>query len=388
MTRSSGGKTVLVLGGGVGGVVTAVELRRKLGRRHRVVLIDREANHVFSPSFLWLMTGRREAEKISRPLERLERRGIEVVRGEIEAIEPADRRVVVAGRVLEGDYLVVALGADLAPEAIPGLPEAGHDLYALSGAEGLRDAFADFGAGRLTLMTAAPAYKCPAAPYEAVMLLEAECRKRGIRDHVQVDLYAAEPGPMGVAGPEVSAAVRGLVEGRGIGFHPEHQVTEVDPVAHRISFANGAHADYDLLAYVPPHRAPKVVAAAGMTGADGWVPVDRHTLETSFPGVFAIGDVTTIPLLLGKPLPKAGVFADGQARVVAQNIAHALEGRGHPARFDGHGACFIETGDGKAGFGSGDFYAEPTPRIRLSGPGRLRHLAKVLFEKRWLGRWF
>jgi sulfide:quinone oxidoreductase len=372
----------------VGGVVTAVELRRKLGRRHRVVLIDREANHVFSPSFLWLMTGRREAEKISRPLERLEGKGIEVLRGEIEAIEPAGRRVVVDGRTLEGDYLVISLGADLAPEAIPGLPEAGHDLYALSGAQGLRDAFAGFGAGRLAVLTAAPAYKCPAAPYEAVMLLEAECRKRGIRDQVQVDLFAAEPGPMGVAGPEVSAAVRRMVEGRGIGFHPEHQVTEVDPVAHRISFANGAHADYDLLAYVPPHHAPKVVAAAGMTGADGWVPVDRHTLETSFPGVFAIGDVTTIPLLLGKPLPKAGVFADGQARVVAQNIAHALEGRGHSARFDGHGACFIETGDGRAGYGSGDFYAEPAPRIALHEPSRLRHLGKVLFEKRWLSRWF
>jgi sulfide:quinone oxidoreductase len=334
------------------------------------------------------MTGRREAEKISRPLERLERRGIEVVRGEIEAIEPADRRVVVAGRALEGDYLVVALGADLAPELIPGLPEAGHDLYALTGAVSLRDAFAEFSGGRLAVMTAAPAYKCPAAPYEAVMLLEAECRRRGIRDRVQVDLYAAEPGPMGVAGPEVSAAVRGLVEGKGIGFHPEHQVTEVDPVARRISFANGARAEYDLLAYVPPHRAPKVVAAAGMTNAEGWVPVDRHTLETSFPGVFAIGDVTTIPLQLGKPLPKAGVFAHGQADVVAKNIANALEGRGRAVRFDGHGACFIETGDGRAGYGSGDFYAEPTPRIALHEPSRLRHLGKVLFEKRWLSRWF
>jgi len=381
-------RTLLVLGGGVGGLVSAVELRRRLGPRHRVVLIDREADHVFSPSLLWLMTGRREAAKISRPLERLQRKGIEVLRGEIEAIEPHDRRVIVDGRTFEGDYVVVSLGADLAPGSIPGLTEAGHDLYALSGAEGLRDAFAKFGSGRLVVLTAAPAYKCPAAPYEAVMLLEAECRKRGIRDRVHVDLFAAEPGPMGVAGPQVSAAVRAMVEGKGIGFHPEHQVTAVDPVARRISFANGAHAEYDLLAYVPPHRAPRVVAAADMTGADGWVPVDRHTLETSFPGVFAIGDVTAIPLALGKPLPKAGVFAHGQAGTVARNIALAIEGKGRPARFDGHGGCFIETGDGKAGFGSGDFYAEPTPRIALHAPGRLWHVGKVLFEKRWLWRWF
>lgn len=382
------GQTILVLGGGVGGVVTAVELRKKLPKEHRVVLVEREEQHLFAPSLLWLMTGDRKAEKISRPIARLEKKGVELVRGEIEHIDPEARRIAVDGKEIQGDHLVIALGAELAPETIPGLTESGYSFYDLAGAEGLRDALRDFRAGRLVVLTAAPAYKCPAAPYEAAMLLEHDCRKRKVRDAVQIDLYAAEPGPMGVAGPDVSKTVRQMVEGKGIGYHPEHQVTQVDPIGRRISFTNGAQADFDLLAYVPPHRAPQVVREAGLLGQSGWIGVDRHTLQTSFDGVYAIGDVVGIPLSMGKPLPKAGVFAHGEAEVVAQNIAHAITGKGTSQTFDGHGGCFIEAGGGKAGFGRGNFYAEPTPQVNLHDVGRRWHAGKVLFEKDWLRRWF
>jgi len=385
---NSSSQTILVLGGGVGGLVAAVELRKKLPQQHRIVLVDREDRHLFAPSLLWLMTGLRRADKISRPLERLKRKGIEVVRGEIERIDPTRRQVAVSGMTLGGDYLIVSLGAELGAESIPGLAEAGHDLYSLSGAESLRDALETFRSGRLVVLTAAPAYKCPAAPYEAAMLLAYDCRKRKVRDTVQIDLYAAEPGPMGVAGPEVSAGVRQMVEQKGIGYHPEHQVIEVDPKARQLSFANGASAEFDLLAYVPPHRAPQVVRDAELVGESGWVPVDRHTLETRFERVYAIGDVTGIPLKLGKPLPKAGVFAHGEAEVVARNIVRAITGKGKPATFDGYGECFIETGDGKAGFGRGNFYAEPLPDVKLKNVGRRWHWGKVLFEKRWLRQWF
>jgi sulfide:quinone oxidoreductase len=382
------GQTVLILGGGVGGLVAANELRKALPREHRVVLVERETSFVFAPSFLWLMTGDRAAEKISRPLARLQRRGIEVIHGEIERIDPQKREAIVDGKSLTGDHLVIALGAELAPETIPGLARAGHNFYTLAGTEALRDAFARFSGGRLLLLTAAPAYKCPAAPYEAAMLLEYACRKRKLREKTQIDLYAAEPGPMGVAGPEVSKAVRQMVEVKGVAYHPEHQVKEVDPAARRLSFTNGAEASFDLLAYVPPHRAPKVVREAGLTGESGWVPVDRHTLETKHPRVYALGDVVGIPLALGKPLPKAGVFAHGEAEVVAKNIARAITGKGKQASFDGEGECFIETGDGKAGFGKGNFYAEPVPQVKLHPPGLRWHAAKVLFEKDWLRRWF
>lgn len=377
-------KTVVVLGGGVGGVVTARELRRRLPRQHRVVLVDRERDHLFAPSLLWLMVGLRRPDAIRRPLSRLERKGIDVRLGEVEKIDAEARRVTIAGEVISADYMVVSLGAELAPETVPGLQEAGHNFYTLPGAESLRDALSSLQRGRVVILTAAPAYKCPAAPYEAALLIDHYLRERRRRDAVTVEVYAAEPGPMGVAGPDVSAGVKQMLESKGIPYHPEHQIKSVDPAAKRLDFANGASAGFDLLAYVPPHRAPRVVRESGLVGESGWISVDRHTLETRFPGVYAIGDVVSIPLKLGKPLPKAGVFAHGEAEVVAKNIAAVISGRAAGERFNGYGECFIEVGGGKAGFGAGDFFAEPKPVVKLRAPGWRWHLGKVLFEKSWL----
>jgi sulfide:quinone oxidoreductase len=383
------GKTVLVLGGGIGGTVAATRLRRMLSREHRVVLVERETLHVFSPSFLWLMIGDRSAERIGRPMAALAKRGIELVQGPIERIDPAARSIRVGGKELTGDYLVIALGADLAPEAVPGLREAGHNFYSLSGAESLRDERLKLQSGRIVVLVSAVPFKCPGAPNEAAMLLEYDRRRRGIGNRVKVDLYTAEPGPMPVAGPEVSSALRRMIEAKGIGYHPNHATTSVDPAQRRISFANGSTADFDLLAYIPPHRAPQVVRDAGLCGESGWVPVDRGTLETKFPGVFAIGDVTGIMLTsIGKPLPKAGVFAHNEAEVVAHNIVRAITGKGEQQRFTGDGECFIETGDGRAAFGSGNFYADPAPAIRLKDPSMMLHLGKVIYEKFWLYRRF
>ena len=333
------GQTVLILGGGVGGLVAATRLRKLLPKEHHVILVEREPSFVFAPSFLWLMTGGRTAGQISRPLSRIEKRGIEVVRGEVESINPAKRAAVVGGRLLRGDHLILALGAELAPESVPGLAQSGHNFYTLAGAESFRDAFAQFTGGRLVVLTAAPAYKCPAAPYEAAMLLEYACRKRKIRDKTKIDLYAAEPGPMGVAGPEVSRAVRAMVESKGISYHPEHQVQAADADPLRLRFANGVEVAFDLLAYVPPHRAPRVVREANLVVEFGWIAVDRHTLASNHAQVWAIGDVAGIPLKLGKPLPKAGVFAQEEAEVVAKNIVRAITGKGKPASFDGEGEC-------------------------------------------------
>jgi sulfide:quinone oxidoreductase len=385
MTR---GKTVLILGGGIGGSVAARRLRQMLPSEHRIVLVEREAAHVFAPSFLWLMVGARSARQISRPMTALADRGIELVHGTIEHIDPAKRAVRVGGRELAGDYLVIALGAELAPEAIPGLKQAGHDFYSLSGAESLREARLEVRSGRIVVLVSSMPFKCPGAPNEAAMLLEHDCRKRGVREQIKLDLYTAEPGPMPVAGPVVSNALRQMIEAKGIGYHPNHAVTSVDPAGRRISFANGATADFDLLAYVPPHRAPQVVREAGMCSESGWVPVDRGTMETKFPGVFAIGDVTGIMLTsIGKPLPKAGVFAHNEGEVVAHNIVRAITGKGEEKRFTGDGECFLETGGGRAAFGSGNFYADPAPQIRLKQPSVLLHLGKVAYEKFWLYRW-
>jgi sulfide:quinone oxidoreductase len=381
------GKTALILGGGVGGLVAADRLRRALPRSHRVILIERERQHLFQPSLLWVAVGDRQPEQIQRPLNRLARKGVELVTATVEAIDPSRRVVTAGGREHSGDAVIVALGAELAPESIPGLAGGGHNLYALSGATAILGALKRLRGGRVAVLTAAPAYKCPAAPYEAAMLVEAWLRSHGQRASTELDFYAAEPGPMGVAGPAVSAAVRQMVESRGIRYHPEHQLVNVDPGARTLAFANGTTAGYDLLIYVPPHQAPAVVRRSGLAPEGGWVEVDRGTFETTVPGVYAIGDVTTVPLAMGKPLPKAGVFAHGQAEVVAQNIAALWTGAGTRQTFDGHGECFVETGNGRAGFGAGNFYAEPLPQIALKGPNRFWHWGKVLFEWKWLRGW-
>jgi sulfide:quinone oxidoreductase len=187
---------------------------------------------------------------------------------------------------------------------------------------------------------------------------------------------------MGVAGPEVSAAVRGMVVQKRIAYRPEHQVARAEP--QRLHFTDGQTLDFDLLVYVPPLRPPPALAASGLADASGWVRVDRSTLATSFPDVYAVGDVTLIPLAMGKPLPRAGVFAHAQAEVVAENIARIIAREQPSARFDGHGSCFIETGRGKAGYGAGNFYAEPRPQVRVRRPGRIWHWGKALFEKQFL----
>lgn len=353
-----------------------------------MVLIDREKAHVFSPSLLWVQVGLRDPNKIGRDLSVLKKKNIEVIHGEVESIDPESKKVRVSGQELEADFLVVALGADLAPKQIPGLAEAGHNLYSLDGASEIRDARKELSQGRLVVLVARMPFKCPAAPYEAAMLLDNDLRKRKVRDQVSVALYTPEPGPMGVAGPDVSAGVRHLVEERGIDYFPRCQVTEVDPDAKTLHFADGGQAGFDLLVYIPPHVAPQVVRDAGMTGENGWVPVNRHTLETPFPGVYSIGDITTIPLTMGLPLLKAGVFAHRQGEAVAHSIAAEINGRGDSGSFDGQGECFVEVGGGRAGFGRGNFYGEPTPTIKLYKPGRDWHAGKVLFEKDWFRRWF
>jgi len=382
------GKTAVVLGGGVGGLVAANHLRRTLPREDRVILIERERQHLFQPSLLWLAVGDRRAEQIQRPLDRLARKGVELVCATVEAIDPARLVVTAGGREYAGDALIIALGAELAPDAIPGLAAGGHNLYTVDGATAIRDALRSFRGGRVAILTAAPAYKCPAAPYEAAMLVDAWFRRHGRRATTELDFYAAEPGPMGVAGPAVSGAVRQMVESHGVRYHPEHQVVRVDPAGRELAFANGGVARYDLLIYIPPHRAPAVVRHSGLAPEGGWIGVDRETFATKSPGVYAIGDVTTVPLTMGRPLPKAGTFAHRQGEVVAVNIAAEWSGAEVRHRFTGHGECFLETGDGRAGFGTGNFYGEPVPQIVLKPPRRLWHWAKIAFEWKWLRGWF
>ena len=233
---------------------------------------------------------------------------------------------------------MLALGAELAYDLVPGLFPAAYSFYDLEQAVRLQEALARFEGGHIAVLIPSIPYKCPAAPYESALLIDYYLRKKGIRSESQVSLFTPEPQPLPVAGPAVGAQVRELLSGRDIGLHPEHKLKSIDPEERELSFENGQTAGYDLLVAIPPHRCPTPVREAGLINDRGWVPVDRGTLRMS--GVengYALGDVTFIPLASGMPLPKAGVFAHGQGKVVAGNIAGALLGR-EAERFKGEGA--------------------------------------------------
>lgn len=378
--------TVVVLGGGTGGIVAARRLRRRLARDDRVVLVERDPVYRFAPSFLWVMTGARRPSEVVRNIDPLSRRGIELVVAEVEGIEPSERRVRTSAGTLDYDRLVVALGAELAPDLLPGLAEAAIDFYTLDGAERAGRALRGLERGRLVVLVSRLPFKCPAAPYEAALLAEALLRRRGVRGAVEIEVYTPEPFPMPTAGPEVGAALRGLVESRGICFHPERPAERLDPEARELVLVDGERIGFELLLAVPPHRAPACVRGNGLGGDTGFVPVDPATLATAAEGVHAIGDVAAVPIAGGKLLPKAGVFAHAQAEAVARRLADELAGREPGAVFDGRGSCFVEAGDGRAAYGSGDFYAPTGPRVRLHPPARRWHAGKVLFEKLWLSR--
>jgi sulfide:quinone oxidoreductase len=380
-------KTVLVLGGGIGGLIAARELRRRLDSTDRVVLVDRRSTSSFAPSLLWVMSGARRAEQIAIDLRRLRRRGIEIVAADVVAIEAEAGKVATRDGELAYDRLVVALGADLAPEALPGFSEGAHNVYTLEGATSAGEELRRLREGRVTVLVSRTPYKCPAAPYETALLADAVLRGRGVRDRCSVDVYTPEPFPMPTAGPVVGGAVADLLAARRITLHAQTTIERIDPESRELVLASDERIGYDLLLGVPPHRAPEAVRDSGLAAESGFIPVDRGTLATSVEGVFAIGDVTTIPIAGEKFLPKAGVFAQREAEVVARRIADELGGHRPSAVFDGKGSCFVEMGDGRAAFASGDFYAADEPQMTLRRPGRHWHLAKVAFEHYWKQRW-
>ncbi|OGG46606.1 MAG: hypothetical protein A3F84_00615 [Candidatus Handelsmanbacteria bacterium RIFCSPLOWO2_12_FULL_64_10] len=384
------GKTIVILGGGVGGLVAANELRRYLPSEHRVALVEKSARHAFAPSFLWLMTGDRRPEQITRDLRDLVRPGVSVIQAEARSIDLTGRRVQTDAQPVSYDYLIIALGAELAPESIPGLSDAAHTFYTFDGAERLRDALQTFSGGKVAVVVSALPYKCPGAPHEGAMLIADHFRRRGIRDKVDVHLFTPEPQPMPVAGPVLGDMVRQMLEGKGIAFHPLHKLTSVNPQAHELIFEGKEPVRYDLLVAIPPHRGPRLVREAGLANEAGWLPVDRATLATTHESVYAIGDVTAVPIPgRWKPdvplmLPKAGVFAHAQAEVVAHRIAAEISGTDARDTFCGDGYCMLEAGEDLAGFAFGNFFAEPSPQVQLKQIGKAWHLGKVLFEKWWL----
>ncbi|MDP6713373.1 MAG: FAD/NAD(P)-binding oxidoreductase [SAR202 cluster bacterium] len=390
------GKTVLILGGGWGGMALAYSLRGMLSSEHRVVVIEKNETFALCLSNLKIMTGGwNSPADAQRQMSKMSREGIEWVHEEALKIDPVTREVQTETQTLQGDYLVVALGASLNPGAVPGFDEAAHNLYEATGAHQLQKALKEFDGGKIAVVISRMPYRCPAAPFEASFLMDSMFRERGIREQVEITVYTPGPRPMAVAGPIVGDALLGMLAEREIGYGGDHVVSSIDPESRTMLFGD-EEVSYDLLVGVPPHIAPQIVIDSGLTDSSGYIPThpqslevltDVENLETEYTGVYAIGDVTTITLLNMMPLPKAGVFAEAEAGVVAENIAADIAGKPASQSFDGRGQCHVEIGGGMAALAGGNFFASPGPRINLDTPSAQYFREKGEYEN-VLDTWF
>ena len=371
---------VVVLGAGFGGLELTTRLSEEFGTDVEVVLIDRSDHFVFGFSKLEVMFGRAEPEQVRHYYRDVVKPGVQVVQSTIRTIDPEAKRVETDAGTFEADVLVVALGADLHPEATPGLVEGGNEFYTVDGAFALRDVLADFGGGQVIVAVTSTPFKCPPAPSETALLMHDFLTRRGLRDGSRISLVMPLPVPIPPS-PDASKALLAAFEERGIDWHPGTLVRGLDPARRTALLADGAEMPYDLFLGVPVHQVPEVVAQSGMA-VDGWIPVNPMTLETQFPGVYAVGDVTSVGT------PKAGVFAEGQAAVAASGIGALIRGAGESTTYDGHGICYLEFGNDQVAKVDVTFVAGEMPRGQLEGPSPALVADKAHFGSSRVKRWF
>ena len=371
---------VVVLGAGFGGLELTTRLSEEFGTDVDVVLIDQSDGFIFGFSKLDVMFGRALPSAVLHSYTDFVKPGVQFVRTTVRSIDPVTKHVETDAGGFDADVLVVALGADLDPAATPGLLEGGHEFYTVPGAFGVRDVLQRFAGGRVIVAVTSTPFKCPPAPSETALLMDDFLTVRGLRERSQISLVM----PMGVPippSPRASEALLVAFDERGIDWHPGQLVRELDPGRNVAILTSGVEMPYDLFLGVPVHRAPAVVEASGLT-VDGWIPVNSLTLETAFPGVYAVGDVTSVGT------PKAGVFAEGQAAVVADRISARIRGTEESAQYDGRGMCYLEFGHDQVAIVDVTFLSGQPPVGGLQGPSPALAVDKVNFGSSRIQRWF
>ena len=377
-------KHVVILGAGFGGLELATRLSETSADAVSVTLIDRNAAFFFGFSKLEVMLGRQSGEEIMLPYRELAKDGVEFRQETVTAVDAAARRVTTDAGSYDADFLVVALGADYDFAATPGFAEGGHDYYTLAGAERLRDALAGFKGGKVLVSILGQPFKCPPAPFEGSFMLDEHFKQQGIRDAVEMTTTFPMSRPVPVTG-EVSQMFRDGLASRNVTELAEHLVTGLDPAQGTALLASGETLPYDLFVGIPVHRAPLVLAGSGLV-ENNWVPVDQSNLRTRFDGVYALGDVCSGP----RNVPKAGIFAEAAARVVAEDIAASIAGTEPPAPYEGSGVCYAEFGGGLVSKVEVNFLRGDAPAAQRRDPSLEFAAEKEQFgavrRARWFGR--
>jgi len=374
---------IVILGGGFGGLAAATELRENLTQDTRITIVDRKDWFMMDLVKLWIMTGSREFETSKRPLENVTKKGIEFINEPVIKIDPQNKIVRTSYRSLHYDYLIIALGVELASEQIPGLLENGLILYELKDVSKIRDSVRKMKSGKIAMAIMGLPYKCPPAPYEAALLLRSILDETGASDSVQIDFYSPAPITLPAGGPQVSEEILQILKSKKIEFHGNHKTMSVEP--NKLKFESG-EADFDLLIAVPPHKVPAVVVDCGFAQPSKFIEVNRDC-KTNFENVYAIGDVNQIMVTEKIAVPKAGIFAEGEGVTVARNIILQIKKEIGNEIFDGKGGCFLETGTKTAGYLQVDMFASPSPITQLQTPSLDYFAEKEKFEKDRLQKW-
>jgi sulfide:quinone oxidoreductase len=384
-------KHILILGAGFGGLTAANLLRKSLPSEHQITVIDKKQFFMMGLVNLWILSGIRKLQDSQISLNKLSDKGIKFLNDEITKLDVSNHSVTtkLKGKI-EYDYLIIALGSELAPEQIDGfIDNRGINLYDGEQVSELRQRILSLRKGRIVICVTSIPYKCPPAPYEASLLINEILVKNGTRDHIGIDLYMPTPIALPVAGPKVSQEVVNLINNNHINFYPLHKLKAVLN-KDTIEFENGSKVGYDLLIGIPPHKASAVVRNSGIIKeGQNWISVDKLNLKIDhYNDVFAIGDISEIKVDGTTTLPKAGIFAEGQAKVVSQEIIDEItKGSRHNAKFDGKGFCFMEIGGKKAGYLAADFYNENGPNTRLEPPTEESYTKKLDFERTRINEW-
>ena len=371
---------VVVLGAGFGGLELTTILSETLNDQLDLILIDKSDSFFFGFSKLDVMFGRQTSDAVRIAYRNIVKPGVRFRQETIISIDPEKRRVTTDAGTYDADVLVVALGADYDMAATPGLTEGGNEFYSFSGAERLKKVLPTFSKGHAIVGVTSAPFKCPPAPSEAALLLHDHLTKRGVRDACQISVVM----PFGTPIPPAPAASKALLAAfaeRGITFVPDRLVSGLDPARRVAILDDKSEMPYDLFLGVPKHRVPDVVAASGMI-ENGWVPVDRTNLKTRFPNVYAIGDVTSVGG------PKAGVFAEGAARVAAASIIAEIQGSAQPSAYEGAGSCYVEYGAGLVGRVDVNFFGGPSPTGNFTEPSLALVGEKQHFGSSRRTRWF
>jgi sulfide:quinone oxidoreductase len=337
---------------------------------------------------LWILNGDRTLQGSKVPLNNLENKGIKFLNDEVTKIDLVRNTVRTKMNKLGYDFLIVALGTQMAPDKIDGFTASkGFDLYNAEQIHDLRKSILSLDKGRISICISAIPYKCPPAPYEASLIINDMLVKNGTRDSIEINVYTPTPIALPVAGIEISQYVIDLLNYHHINFHPSHALKRVVG-KDKIEFEGGKYSDHDLLIVIPPHEVPSVIKNSHLLDdGDQWIKVDKFTLATNYKNVFAIGDVTEIRVAETVTIPKAGIFAEGQAKAVSQQIMDDIAGNNKSTNFDGKGFCFMESGNKNAGYIDADFYHERGPITKFELPSGKSYEKKLDFEKSRMKDW-